>query len=593
MCVMRGPASLQAASKIIDLSLILRRFGSLARKKKSARPVEWHLVALCTVVILPILGFVGLLLWHYTSAERQRLQQQGIELLHNVTVTVEKDLAVQGAMIELAAHSPALLSEDLASIRPAMSELARALDMRIMLRSTTGDVLFNSARPQDPSLGRQEREEDRLVLSAKRPVASNLFSDPSSPDPLVAITAPVMRLGTRDVVYLLSFGFSPRRISHAISREAIRPGALALVLDGGGRVIATSAPNEIQFGQALPAATSVVAGVSGPFQAEAPDGTRLVGHYRRLNGADWTIVAALDEEVLAAPMWRFLLQLGTIGLTTCLLSLVLALTFGGRIARAIGELRGAAAALERGGPVAFSDTSVTQVNEAGRALSSAAHAIGRSQERQAFLNRELHHRVKNNLATVQAVVNSVARSSDSLASFKSAIYGRLGSLAKTHDLLVVNGWHGASLKDILESELQPYRGDGAQRVELAGPPVQLSTDAALPVAMLVHELVTNAVKYGALSVPSGRLRVTWVLSQDTDTPVITLDWVETGGPRVHDPAREGFGSKLLERVSRQLNGTVTREFAAEGLRLRLTAPLPEPTQHTSLSQEEDDPGVES
>jgi two-component sensor histidine kinase len=552
---------LAAAFRILGLAGIPGHARWPDRPRTSARPVEWHLGALCTIVVLPLLGFVGLLLWQYTGAERLRLRQQGADLLHAVTVAVERDLAAQGAMVELAAHSPALLSEDLPSIRRAMGELAGALDIRIALATPAGEALFDSAGGMGPSLARAD---DRPARAGRRPVVSDLLVDPAWPEPLVAITAPVIRPGTNDVVYLLRFGFAPHRLSQAVVREGARPGALALVLDGRGHAVASSAEDAVRVGQSLPAIAARLAGGSGRLQVEIPDRARFESQYRRLDGADWTVVAGLDEAVLAAPMRRFLIEIGGLGLAACLFSLALALIFGSRIATTIADLRAAAAALEAGQPVTFGDTSVAQVNEAGRALASAADAIGRSRTQQALLNRELHHRVKNNLATVQAVVASVARSSDSLESFRTSISDRLRSLAKTHDLLIASGWQSASLMDILESELQPYRADGLQRVELLGPAVQLPSDAALPVAMLIHELVTNAAKYGALSVPAGRLVVAWTLSQGGRGPELALTWTEAGGPPVRPPARAGFGSKLMDRIGRQLDGAVEREFAAEG-----------------------------
>ncbi len=539
---------------------------------RGAWPVEWHLAALCAAFILPILGFVGLLLWQSTGAERQRLEQQGTEILHKVAAAVDRDLAVQGAVTELAAHSPALLSGDLAVIDRALGELARALDMRIMLRSTTGQDLLGPGAAARPITGQGEREEDRVALTTRRPVASNLFSDAGAPA-LVAITVPVVRPGGGEVVSLLSFAFPPARIAQAVAREGALPGAVAFVIDGNGRVVGASRPGLAEDARGLPAIPSAR---PGRFDMELPNGTRLAAQSMRLAGANWTVVAGLEEEALQAPMQRFLFQLGGIGLALGLLSAALALSFGRRITGAIDALRGAAATLGRGGAVAPVGTPVAEINEVGHALETAAAAIKRAQERQALLNRELHHRVKNNLATVQAVVGSAARSAESLEAFREALSSRLASLGKTHDLLVGSGWEGASLEALLRSELQPYDEAGTARVALSGPPVELAPDMALPLGMLAHEMATNAAKYGGLSVPGGRLQVAWRVETEDGKPWLRLAWTETGGPAVEPPRRQGFGSKLLERIGGQLGGSVNRDFAPGGLRLELRIPLPAP-----------------
>jgi two-component sensor histidine kinase len=149
---------------------------------------------------------------------------------------------------------------------------------------------------------------------------------------------------------------------------------------------------------------------------------------------------------------------------------------------------------------------------------------------------------------------------------------RIISLAKTHTLLVDNAWGGASLRDILRAEFGPY--DIGQRVKLDGPHVHVPDDVALAFGMAVHELTTNAAKYGALSQPGGHIHVSRSLGGEGPQRRLTLEWLENGGPPVEEPKRHGFGSILLERVlGRQLQGDVRIEFRPEGLRVLVKAPL--------------------
>jgi two-component sensor histidine kinase len=199
----------------------------------------------------------------------------------------------------------------------------------------------------------------------------------------------------------------------------------------------------------------------------------------------------------------------------------------------------------------------------------------RTEHRQRLLIRELHHRVKNTLATVQAVVGSTARSAGS-EEFYRAFTGRIVSLANTHTLLTEAFWQTASLRELLEKELGPYMDDAGERVLLDGPTVDLPSQIAVPLGMAVHELTTNAAKFGALSTVSGRVRIAWNVERGAEGRVLHLDWVEMGGPEVRPPQRRGFGSQLIERVLKvQLEAQVQADFAPAGLRLRLAAPLPE------------------
>ncbi|WP_114946444.1 sensor histidine kinase [Microvirga calopogonii] len=197
-----------------------------------------------------------------------------------------------------------------------------------------------------------------------------------------------------------------------------------------------------------------------------------------------------------------------------------------------------------------------------------------AQTQQSLLIRELHHRVKNTLATVQAVVGATARSALSIEDFYQAFVGRIISLANTHSLLTEAVWQTASLREILEKELRPYNDASAERIALHGSAVDLPSEAAVPIGMAIHELTTNAAKYGALSVPGGKVSISWQAEPAEDGTRLRLVWEERGGPVVSSPTRQGFGSRLLHRVlATQLNAKVETDFEPSGLRVAIDAVL--------------------
>ncbi|MCJ2011310.1 sensor histidine kinase [Methylobacterium sp. J-076] len=203
-----------------------------------------------------------------------------------------------------------------------------------------------------------------------------------------------------------------------------------------------------------------------------------------------------------------------------------------------------------------------------------------AEERQTLLIRELHHRVKNTLATVQAIVGSTARTATDIDSFYEAFVGRIKSLAHTHSVLTEATWQTASLTGLLVNELRPYAevaeaGGEDGRIVLDGPAIDLPSDIAVPVGMAIHELTTNAAKYGALSNRVGRVTVAWDLEPGGPAGTLRLTWRETGGPRVQPPRRQGFGSRLLHRVLiTQVQAEVTTDYAPDGFSLTMRAPLP-------------------
>ena len=200
-----------------------------------------------------------------------------------------------------------------------------------------------------------------------------------------------------------------------------------------------------------------------------------------------------------------------------------------------------------------------------------------NERRQALLVRELHHRVRNTLATVQAIAGASARHAESLEAFRDTFTQRIGSLAQAHALLTEDNWQSVDLRQLLMLELRPYaEGD---RIALAGPQTVLDARSAIPIGMAVHELTTNAAKHGALSEKAGRIEIAWVIAGSGDGREITLEWREKGGPPVEPPTRRGFGSLLLNTVLKmQIGANVASEYFPDGLQFRLTAMIPEPAR---------------
>lgn len=192
-----------------------------------------------------------------------------------------------------------------------------------------------------------------------------------------------------------------------------------------------------------------------------------------------------------------------------------------------------------------------------------------------LLMRELTHRSKNLLAVIQAIMRQTASNSRSIEDFQLRFSDRLHALAGSHDLLVLEDWSGASMRELIRSQLGHYSDLVGSQIELAGSPMQIRPDAAQHIGMALHELATNAAKYGALSVPEGRVRITWTRpSADAeDGANCTLRWQESRGPIVLTPTRSGFGRVVIERtVARALNGQVDVSYPETGVVWRLSFP---------------------
>ena len=191
-----------------------------------------------------------------------------------------------------------------------------------------------------------------------------------------------------------------------------------------------------------------------------------------------------------------------------------------------------------------------------------------------LLMRELTHRSKNLLAVIQAMARQTARHAGSTASFLERFSARLQALAASHDLLVQESWHGASLHELVRSQLGPYLDRDSPPVTYGGPSILLKPEAAQALGLGLHELATNAAKYGALSTPGGKVDITWRRLPPDAGNGIEILWSEHAGPPVVKPQRRGFGSTVIERhVASSLDAEVELKFEPEGVTCSITVPV--------------------
>lgn len=197
----------------------------------------------------------------------------------------------------------------------------------------------------------------------------------------------------------------------------------------------------------------------------------------------------------------------------------------------------------------------------------------RSEQKTRLLLRELNHRVKNTLAILQSVAQQTLRRSRDPDDFAEAFSGRLQALAAAHTLLSDEEWEDIDIAELLRSQLMPYAPSFGDSVFIDSPRIPLRPDEALALSLVIHELASNAARFGALSRRSGRLDIVCSLTAD-DAPVLTLDWVESGGPSVTSPVRHGFGSAIIRRSLDKIVGSrVDLAFEPRGMRARLIIPL--------------------
>jgi len=246
---------------------------------------------------------------------------------------------------------------------------------------------------------------------------------------------------------------------------------------------------------------------------------------------------------------------------------------------ATGEARRAEIPFEDGPVIRWHDLHIEPLrDDAGSivGLTCASVDVTERKEGEAHLRlllRELTHRSKNLLAVIQAMARQTARHAGSVDGFLAQFGSRLQALAASHDLLVRESWYGASLGELIRSQLSNYLDGSVVQVSIDGPAIALKPEAAQNLGLAIHELATNAAKFGALSVPTGRVSISWVQQESSTNKSIELDWRESLGPRVKVRRKKGFGSMVIERnLARALDAEVKLEFDPGGLHCHIVIP---------------------
>lgn len=302
------------------------------------------------------------------------------------------------------------------------------------------------------------------------------------------------------------------------------------------------------------------------------------GH-RDYPGLGWQVVVRQTADRALAPAAALRRRILMAGSAVALAAALLAWLLAGLIARPLRELALAAGALGSDRPLPPLPRSLVREGALiADALGHAADELARRGEAHRLLIDELNHRVKNTLATVQSMAaQSLKDLGGGAVAGRDAFEARLLALSRAHDILTRESWASADLRGMADQAVRPFQGEPGPgrvpRVALDGPDLRLPPEGALALTMILHELCTNAVKHGALSVPGGRVALAWTLESAPEGRTLRMTWRERGGPPVVPPSRMGFGTRLLERGFAGRN-TASLTYAAEGLVYAAASPLP-------------------
>ncbi len=559
--------------------------GLVQRRRRISLRARLGLLVLAGVLPLLCYNLANVYL-DYRQA-RERTSRQSLELARGLALAVEGELKARIAALEVLALANSLARGDLATFR-AQAQAVVALQQpgaNILLLRTDGQQLVNTAVSAEVPLPRRVALENlQRVLATGRPAVSDLYPGLVVRRPVVAIEVPVRGpAGGIDMVLAMNPGLAA--FEDVIRRQRPEGGWTISLVDRAGNRIARVPDGERMIGQPISANfRQSWTAEEGSIELIGADGVAVLGGYRRLPEAGWTVAVSLARDQLSGPALRAGGLALAVGLGLLGFGLLLANWVARGITGPIAALRAFAAATEGPEDPPLPVTHLAEVDEVAavllaqagrRRLATAAQAD--SERRLRLVVGELNHRAKNTLSTVLALAHQTARGSagGNAESFNKALSARLRGLARAHELLAAEAWEKVELDQVVHAGLAPWLegfNGGSRRIRVECvrreqlPPASPAQAQALVLAL--HELATNAMKHGALSIARGTVLLRCCPGEEPNSAEI--EWREVGGPPVARPGAEhrGFGMRLLQRgLARDLGpqGSVKVEFAADGL----------------------------
>ncbi len=539
--------------------------------------IRARLFVLVLVLALPLQLLIVGAVWQMARLARDA-QYSGISYMAQ-TIRNGLDAHLQRYITvgEGLAKSPAIFADNMTEFRreaerffPDTSEawvlVADEHAYRLM------NLLFPASEP--PS----KRSQPATAAQAKardtgQTTVTGVFRGLAAEDWIATIEIPIRH--DASAVRALAIPFRARTVLRLLTSQDFPEGYLVGVIDREGRFVARTTQHEQTVGQPASEGWRTTIGTEGIFEFASLEGDPLLQANAVSSISGWTVGVAVRKALIDAQVNSTVRMASLFGVAISLISLLVAAAIAKSISDPIRTFASSASAVVRQGSISLSDTrsftSLPELREVWFALAQAVRdrdqydlalrdqltASVAAEKQQRLLLSELAHRVKNILAVVQSMAFLTLRSTPDPQVFADVFNARLAALGRAHNLLVNGPWAGAEVQKIVAAAVSPFRnGEDSKKIQLSGPEVEVSATATIGLSLMLHELATNAVKYGALGTAGGRVYIWWKKLDNDKPPVLELYWEERGGPIIVKPATEGFGSRLLSKTVTQLSLTL-------------------------------------
>lgn len=530
------------------------------------RPLAFYLTVLLFTAIVPSFIFSLIILKRSTDEQERVVTALLKASTGSVTRVVERDIDSMLTMLKVLSADSTVDAARLEAFYQRASSALAGTASNLLVIDRGHNQLFNTRVPFGTPLSKaSDSESIEAAFANGTPLVSNVFFGKTAQQWVYNVYLPILTpQGNND--YLLTLTQNAASMAKAVNRDVLSPGWNAALLDGVGNVIASSAA-DMPVGK--PFFMSIVPALRVGIGEAVHDDVkyRTVTEFSLLTG--WKIIAwAKSSDVDAPAVWSYVwLSLG--GLLFAGIAVAGSATIARFLAQGVKLLAKDAHLLGQGRPIAPRRHVIAEIETVSTALAEAAQARRKAENETRFLMREVAHRSKNQLTVIQSMLNQSLGAAESRVDFAEAFRRRITGLARSTDLMIANAAQGVDFHELAQNQLQPFIPDDPERVRLSGPPVRLDAQVSQTLGMALHELATNATKYGALANGRGVVDLNWSVIDG----VFLLVWRETGADIAQDvpvPPRKGFGTLVLERMlGMALDAKLERLMHAGGIEWRV------------------------
>jgi two-component sensor histidine kinase len=501
----------------------------------------------------------------YVLEEQESLRNEALSTVQDATATIDHELRRDLLALQIISTSVDLSNGNLDRVYQEAKQLIGTMPGSILaLRRQNGEGIFNTlgAPLEHENNNVLFFAEDRAIKNGTFSI-SDVFVRLETGKTYVAIVHPVMSEGK--VAYLLVLRI-PTEIINAIIRSQLRhPEWLIGVTGNDGRMIARNWDPERYIGQrASEGFIQNTQGEGGMFESITMDGVHVFNAYSRSKLAGWRIGTGIPIHTFRAPLYYSVLALAGILAIGLLCSAGLSYAYARVMLRPAAELRKLADAPPLENRRLPERTGIREFDTVLSMLAKSFSDLEERDRQQQTLVQELNHRAKNTLTAIQAIALQTHRQSKSWEEFRNRFEYRLIAMARSFDLLIKSDWRSGDLREVITDCSKPFCDP--ERIRLTGPPIVLPPKAIVGMGMIIHELATNATKYGAFSNPVGWVEVKWEVQKSGTAEIIYFQWKEHEGPPVTQSSQKGFGSSLIaSTIETELHGKAETKIEPDGL----------------------------